>query len=103
MSANLSRLELLPVSVDDNSLDNQGSDYQGSDNQGSDNQGSEGGKKSKKGGNGLTDLAVPAVLVLANNMYKKKGGKKSEKKKKGGKKSAKKSKKSAKKSRKSRK
>ena len=68
-----------------------------------DNQGLEGGKKSKKGGNSLTDLAVPAVLVLANNMYKKKGGKKSEKKKKGGKKSAKKSKKSAKKSRKSRK
>ena len=81
----------VPVSV---SVDDSSPDYQGL----------EGGKKSKKGGNGLTDLAVPAVLVLANNMYKKKGGKKSEKKKKGGKKrSAKKSKKSAKKSRKSRK
>jgi len=81
----------VPVSV---SVDDSSTDYQGL----------EGGKKSKKGGNGLTDLAVPAVLVLANNMYKKKGGKKSEKKKKGGKKrSAKKSKKSAKKSRKSRK
>ena len=83
-------VSVLPVSV---SVDDSSPDYQGL----------EGGKKSKKGGNGLTDLAVPAVLVLANNMYKKKGGKKSEKKKKGGKKSAKKSKKSAKKSRKSRK
>lgn len=100
MSVVLSNPESVPtsefVSVDDSSPN-----YQGSENLGSDNQG---GKKSKKGGNGLTDLAVPAVLVLANNMYKKKGGKKSEKKKKGGKKrSAKKSKKSAKKSRKSRK
>jgi hypothetical protein len=80
----------VPVSV---SVDDSSTDYQGL----------EGGKKSKKGGNGLTDLAVPAVLVLANNMYKKKGGKKSEKKRSEKKKGGKKSKKSAKKSRKSRK
>jgi hypothetical protein len=79
----------VPVSV---SVDDSSTDYQGL----------EGGKKSKKGGNGLTDLAVPAVLVLANNMYKKKGGKRSDKKR-SEKKGGKKSKKSAKKSRKSRK
>jgi hypothetical protein len=98
MESELSTQELVSVpvsvSVDDSSLENQGLGIS------TENQG---GKKSKKGGNGLTDLAVPAVLVLANNMYKKKGGKKRSEKKGGKKRSAKKSRKSAKKSRKSRK
>jgi hypothetical protein len=32
-----------------------------------------GGRRRKKGGN-LTDLAVPAVLLVANHMYKRRGG-----------------------------
>lgn len=35
-----------------------------------------GGRRMKKGGN-LTDLAVPAVLLVANQMYKRRGTKRS--------------------------
>jgi hypothetical protein len=41
-------------------------------------------KKGKKGGNALTSVAVPALLIAANHMYKRKGNKTLKKYKKGG-------------------
>jgi len=44
----------------------------------------------KKGGNMITDLGVPVVLVAANHLYKKRGTKKGGKKRRGTKKGGKK-------------